>query len=62
MATLPPRHVSDAAAVVNGWLDQQQRALSPDEIAKLSPADRLDYTRTRSQQTQMPAWKDPRTA
>jgi hypothetical protein len=38
----------------------QPERLTADQIAKLSPADRLDYTRQRSQQTEMPEWRDPR--
>ncbi|CCE06451.1 hypothetical protein BRAS3843_1730020 [Bradyrhizobium sp. STM 3843] len=60
MSASPPPDVAVAAQKVQSWLDSQQRALTPDEIANLSPADRLEYTRARSQQTSMPAWKDPR--
>jgi hypothetical protein len=50
-----------SAAVVDGWLKQQQRTnLSAEEIAKLSPAERIDYCR-RFDQSKMPGWKDPRT-
>lgn len=35
--------------------------LSPEQVAKLSPADKLDYNR-KFDQSQMPAWKDPRAA
>lgn len=34
--------------------------LSDEQLAKLSPAEKLDYTRQRSAQKQMPDWKDPR--
>jgi hypothetical protein len=57
----PPRHVADAANVVDQWLKSVEpgRRLSPEQIAKLSPAERLDYARQWDQST-MPAWKDPR--
>ena len=35
---------------------------SADEIARMTPAQRLDYTRERSQQSKMPEWQDPRAA
>lgn len=35
--------------------------LAPDQVAKLSPAAKLDYNRQFDQST-MPAWKDPRAA
>ncbi len=60
MSNNPPPNVQAAAGVVQSWLDQQQRVLTADEIAKLSPAERLDYTRARSQAQKMPDWKDPR--
>jgi hypothetical protein len=56
----PPDDVKAAAAVVDVWVRQQEnRQLSAEEIAKLSPAERLDYSR-RFDQTKMPAWRDPR--
>ena len=39
----------------------QPGRLSPEQVAKLSPADRLDYSR-RFNQSAMPDWKDPRAA
>jgi hypothetical protein len=46
MSATPPRQVADAASVVNGWLKQQERTvLTPDQISKLSWAERLDYAR-----------------
>jgi hypothetical protein len=56
----PPPNVQAAAAIVNEWLDSQQGTLTPEQIARLGPAQKLDYTRRRSQETQMPAWRDPR--
>lgn len=41
---------------------EQQGKLSAAEIAKLSPAARLDYTRAQSTEKKMPDWKDPRSA
>jgi hypothetical protein len=57
----PPRHVQDAANVVDHWLKSVEpaRRLSSEQIAKLSPAERLDYARQWDQST-MPAWRDPR--
>ena len=64
MSADPPSDVAAAAAVVQGWLNQQapdaNGRLSDGQVSKLSPAARLDYTRKFNQQ-QMPAWKDPRT-
>jgi len=58
--TNPPPHVSAAAKTVQDWLDADGRGvLPPEQLAKLSPADRLDYAR-RFDQSKMPAWKDPR--
>jgi hypothetical protein len=34
--------------------------LNAEQIAKLSPAERLDYTRQRSTEQKMPDWQDPR--
>jgi hypothetical protein len=59
----PPADVTFAAVVVQTWLDKQQPGgqgkLSVEQVAKMSPADRIDYCR-RFDQTNMPAWKDPR--
>jgi hypothetical protein len=50
---------SDAIRIVPS--DRPQSGVkTPEEIARMSPADRLDYTRSRSQQTKMPDWRDPR--
>ena len=57
---LPPAEVQRAAGQVQAWLDQQSATpKSPDEIARMSAAERLDYAR-RFDQSRMPAWKDPR--
>ena len=58
---MPPRHVADAANVVNQWLKSVEPIApkSAAEIAAMSPAERLDYSR-QFDQTKMPAWKDPR--
>jgi hypothetical protein len=59
-ARVPPPEVQRAAAQVQGWLDQQNaKPKSPEEIARMTPAQRLDYSRLFDQST-MPAWKDPR--
>jgi hypothetical protein len=43
--------------------DQRQPGTkSAEEIAKMTPAERWEYTRRRSQETSMPPWKDPRDA
>ena len=56
----PPPEVQRAAGQVQAWLDQQNPTpLSPEQIAKLTPAQRLDYARLWDQ-TKMPAWQDPR--
>jgi hypothetical protein len=57
---MPPADVQRAAGQVQTWLDQQNPTLkSPEEIAKMSPAQRLDYARLWDQLT-MPEWRDPR--
>jgi hypothetical protein len=59
-AANPPPEVAAAARVVQSWIDQGQgQPLPADQVAKLSPAARLDYAR-RFDQTKMPDWKDPR--
>jgi hypothetical protein len=59
-ARTPPPHVQRGAADVQAWLDQQNATRkSPEEIARMTPAQRLDYSRLFDQAT-MPAWKDPR--
>ncbi|WP_316228632.1 hypothetical protein [Bradyrhizobium sp. SZCCHNR1045] len=62
MSSNPPPDVQAAAAKVQTWLDSQQRALTPAEIAKLSSAEKLDYTRARSTAVKMPDWRNPRAA
>jgi hypothetical protein len=59
-ARTPPPEVQRAAGQVQSWLDQQNATpKSPEEIARMSWAQRLDYARLWDQST-MPAWKDPR--
>ena len=58
---LPP----DARALLDANLrnvvqSPTPRRLSADEIAKLTPAQRLDYTRAASNARKMPDWQDPR--
>lgn len=61
MSETPPAHVQKAAATVQAWLDAENaKPLSAEQIAALPADQRLDYTRVRSQQQQMPNWKDPR--
>ena len=57
---LPPPEVQRAAGQVQTWLDQQNPTLkSQEEIARMTPAQRLDYARL-FDQSRMPAWRDPR--
>ena len=57
---MPPPEIQRAAGQVQDWLDQQNPTLkSPEEIARMTPAQRLDYSRQWDQST-MPAWRDPR--
>lgn len=59
-ARLPPPDIQRAAAQVQGWLDQQSATpKSSEEIARMTPAERLDYARL-FDQSKMPAWRDPR--
>jgi hypothetical protein len=54
----PPPHIAQAAKIVQGWLDEP--TIKPAaEIAKMTPAQKLDYSRSFDQKS-MPAWKDPR--
>jgi hypothetical protein len=56
----PPPEVQRAAGQVQAWLDQQNATpKSAEEIAHMTPAQRLDYARLFDQST-MPPWKDPR--
>jgi hypothetical protein len=57
---MPPPEVQRAAGQVQAWLDQQNAKPAPLEvIAKMTPAQRLDYARL-FDQSRMPNWKDPR--
>jgi hypothetical protein len=57
---LPPPYVERGAADVQGWLDDVAGVrATPEQIAKMSPAQKLDYCR-RFDQATMPAWSDPR--
>jgi hypothetical protein len=56
----PPAYVERGAADVQAWLDAQNPTRkSSAEIARMTPAQKLDYARTFDQRT-MPAWRDPR--
>jgi hypothetical protein len=58
----PPPNVAAAALVVETWLreqDQQTLPRSPEEIAKMSARERIDYCR-QFDQSKMPAWRSPR--
>ena len=60
MSDRPPPHVQRGAADVQHWLDQQNPTRkTPQEIARMTPAERLDYARLWDQ-SKMPAWRDPR--
>jgi hypothetical protein len=59
MSNVPPPEVAAAAAVVDNWLKSAPTAKTGDEIARMTPAQRLDYSR-QFKQDAMPAWKDPR--
>jgi hypothetical protein len=59
-ARTPPPYVERGHADMRRWLDEVQGVrVTPEEIAKMSPAQRLDYCR-RFDQNSMPAWRDPR--
>jgi hypothetical protein len=48
MTDLPPRHVTEAAAVIESWVrdrEQSQVRVSDAEFAKMSPRDRINYAR-----------------
>jgi hypothetical protein len=57
----PPRQVQDAAKVVDQWLKSVEPTgpKSEAEIARMTPAQKLDYAR-QFDQSRMPAWRDPR--
>jgi hypothetical protein len=57
---MPPPEVQRAAAQVQGWLDQQiATPKSPEEISRMTWAQRPDYSRL-FDQLRMPPWRDPR--
>jgi hypothetical protein len=57
---IPPPEVQRAAGQVQDWLDRQNAKPAPPEVvAKMTPAQRLDYCRLWDQ-TKMPSWRDPR--
>jgi hypothetical protein len=56
----PPAAVAAAAATVEKWLGEQSGARKSDEeVARMSPRERLNYSRS-FDQSKMPEWKDPR--
>jgi hypothetical protein len=57
----PPPHIAIAAEQLRTWLESREPAVpkSAAEIAKMSPAERIDYCR-RFDQNKMPNWRDPR--
>jgi hypothetical protein len=59
MSGQPDRKVTDAAAVVQDWLDSQNATPLPaEQIARMTPAQRLDYA-PRFDQKSMPDWRPP---
>jgi hypothetical protein len=57
---MPPPEVQRDAGQVQAWLDQQNATpKSPEEIARMTPAQRLDYARL-FDQSRIPPWKDVR--
>jgi hypothetical protein len=69
MAETPPPHVAAAAEIVRQYLDGPPTVRSADEVAKMTPAQKLDYSRQfkqaladgkRQDHATMPEWKDPR--
>jgi hypothetical protein len=55
----PPRHVQDAARVVDGWLKDQEAKSKAPAAPVMSDSERLNRART-FDQSKMPEWKDPR--
>jgi hypothetical protein len=55
----PPRHVQEAAKVVDGWLRSVEQQPAPRRDMQREFAERLDRCR-QFDQAKMPAWKDPR--
>jgi hypothetical protein len=59
-ARTPPPYVERGMADGRNWLDHVQGVrVTPEELAKMTPAQRLDYCR-RFDQSKMPGWCDPR--
>jgi hypothetical protein len=58
-ARTPPRHVQDAAKVVDHWLKSVEQAPAPRRDFHREFAERLDQCR-RYDQSKMPPWRDPR--
>jgi hypothetical protein len=59
MADAPPPHIAAAAAQVERWLaEQNPTPKSADEVARMTPRDRINYCR-QFDQAKMPAWDDP---
>jgi hypothetical protein len=59
-ARTPPPYVERGVADARRWLDEVQGVrVTPEELAKMTPAQKLDYCR-RFDQSTMPSWRDPR--
>jgi hypothetical protein len=56
----PPPYVERGMADGRRWLDEVQGVrVTPEELAKMTPAQKLDYCR-RFDQSKMPPWRDSR--
>jgi hypothetical protein len=56
----PAKEKPRKAKKVEDWLKGQPAGTrSPEEVARMSPAQRLDYSR-QFDQSKLPGWKDPR--
>jgi hypothetical protein len=61
MSNTPPPEVAAAAAVVQRWLDNAPPVVkSAEEVAKMTPAERLDYARQFPQHLPSGKWSKPR--
>ena len=61
MTNNPPPEVQRAAQIVQGWLDQQQRArLGQNTAPPLSAAERYRRRQYDQAPKPMPEWRDPR--